>query len=400
MIALPSVMLEVRFAPRKQKSGNYSLQVSLKSEQHGFTRERGLGMKVSPEQWDKKLMRFKETHRNKNYRQATRNKNRRLNTLEETITRVYDSKIISHEAVNLVEILDFVLQRNQNRANKSIPELLDDFVTESIDIHQLKPTTVVNWKGRQKKFKQFLQAQEVSTIPKMNQTKLIHTFLYELKTLYRLQSPTINYHLEFVIRFFNFLKQKDLIKINHACEVPRFKTTKRKRTPYLSQKQLNVLISLPDLTEMEQFVLRQFCFICYSGLSYSDFVRCKQDWFVTRNENQYLQFHRQKSGTLCLIPMLSELVAYQDVIKEQRYCKVYFNRILKRIGKKAEISFPLTSKIGRTTYAHFLLQEKKLRFEVISRILGHSSILMTQRFYADLGFAAIDAELAHLFEED
>ncbi|GEM_PF-5883455 len=30
MIVLPYVMREVRFAPRKQKSGNYSLQVSLK----------------------------------------------------------------------------------------------------------------------------------------------------------------------------------------------------------------------------------------------------------------------------------------------------------------------------------------------------------------------------------
>ncbi|GEM_PF-5603307 len=41
-----------------------------------FTGEKSLGIKVNPEEWDKKLMLFKEMHQNKNHRRVTRNKNK------------------------------------------------------------------------------------------------------------------------------------------------------------------------------------------------------------------------------------------------------------------------------------------------------------------------------------
>ena len=57
------------------------------------------------------------------------------------------------------------------------------------------------------------------------------------------------------------------------------------------------------------------------------------------------------------------------------------NRVLKKVFKILELP-PLTFHSGRHTFAIWSLNDGKFNIKRISEILGHSSVLTTERFYA------------------
>ena len=53
---------------------------------------------------------------------------------------------------------------------------------------------------------------------------------------------------------------------------------------------------------------------------------------------------------------------------------------LKVVGLKAGLAFPLTAHIGRHTFATLITLENGAPIETVSRMLGHGSLKMTERY--------------------
>jgi integrase/recombinase XerD len=70
----------------------------------------------------------------------------------------------------------------------------------------------------------------------------------------------------------------------------------------------------------------------------------------------------------------------------------HVEKLLRRVGKRADINGRLTAHRLRRTYASHLLNEG-MRLESVSKLLGHSNTAITEKAYASLLDATIRAEL-------
>ena len=120
-----------------------------------------------------------------------------------------------------------------------------------------------------------------------------------------------------------------------------------------------------------------FLFSCYTGMSYSDLSK---DFEVQKEgEDYWIIENRQKTDEGFMVYLTQDalriLRKYDDrlpVLTNQR-----MNSYLKEIADVCGIKKRLTFHMARHTCAVYLLN-KGVPLEVVSRILGHSSIKTTQ----------------------
>ena len=143
-----------------------------------------------------------------------------------------------------------------------------------------------------------------------------------------------------------------------------------------------------------------FLFQCYTGLAYVDLARFRRDehtrlgpdgrpWlYMARSKTQH------SSGQEATVPLLPEALAllahYGDQLPAPS--NQVYNRYLKEIA--AVLGFDnlgLTSHVGRKTAgAQFLAAGFSL--EAVSKMLGHSSVLLTQTIYVNVTANVVSRE--------
>lgn len=136
-----------------------------------------------------------------------------------------------------------------------------------------------------------------------------------------------------------------------------------------------------ELFGMTEKARDMFIFSCYTGLAYSDLVRISRDDVFREGDNWCIRGKRQKSGsqyTLVLLPKALEIFRRYDCclnLLSNQKC----NDQLKIIAKMADIHINLTMHVGRHTFATWALS-KGVRIEVVSKMLAHSDISMTEKY--------------------
>lgn len=134
-----------------------------------------------------------------------------------------------------------------------------------------------------------------------------------------------------------------------------------------------------------------FMFQCYTGLAYTDMVNLKiNDITVDAQNRSWIIKPRQKSGITSTIPLLSSaenLIHRYTIVKSNtgsifpHYSIQKYNQYLGEIGDLIGLKKKLSSHVGRRTFGNLALS-KGISINVISKILGHSNTLITQRIYA------------------
>lgn len=146
------------------------------------------------------------------------------------------------------------------------------------------------------------------------------------------------------------------------------------------------------LTEARDLFLLQ----CYTGLGYADLM--SHDFIAVKDTEgmQLCSGHRQKTGVkyaFVIDDKARELLrAYNYDIPKMPNQK--YNLRLKIVGEAAGIDKNLTTHVGRRTAGSIWLNSG-IPIEVVSRCLGHSSIAMTQRAYAQI----LDDTILQAFEK-
>jgi site-specific recombinase XerD len=141
------------------------------------------------------------------------------------------------------------------------------------------------------------------------------------------------------------------------------------------------------------FVKNLFLFSVYTGLHFSDAMSLtKNNLVIGHDGNLWIEYTRGKTGRLIKIPLFSKAKRLIEVFSLfpqigefliPRFSNQKINSYLKEIGDIAGITTPLTHKVARKTFGSILLFYNT-PMAVVSELMGHTSMLITQKHYAKL----------------
>jgi site-specific recombinase XerD len=113
----------------------------------------------------------------------------------------------------------------------------------------------------------------------------------------------------------------------------------------------------------------------------------KENLVIQKDHSIWIEMYRQKTHKQFSVPLLPKaktiIEKYQTqesflpIITNQK-----FNAYLKEIAEIVGINKTLTHHIGRKTFATTILLNNDIPIEIVSELLGHSKISMTQEHYA------------------
>ena len=131
-----------------------------------------------------------------------------------------------------------------------------------------------------------------------------------------------------------------------------------------------------------------FLFACYTGTAYCDLMALNREHLIRDDEGAlWLKFNRQKTGVLCRVKLLPEALrlleqlhndARETLLPYMNYAT--YLSCLKAISLRAGLSLPITTHTARHTFATLITLEQGVPIETVSKMLGHSTVRMTERY--------------------
>nr|WP_321411650.1 site-specific integrase [uncultured Carboxylicivirga sp.] len=201
------------------------------------------------------------------------------------------------------------------------------------------------------------------------------------------QNTAWNYHKHFR-RVLNVAISMDHIKKNPYS---RFKVKlEETNREFLTKEELGRMESIDIDLERLSVVRDIFVFACYTGLSYSDISKLNSDHIQQRDDgNRWIIINRTKTKTRCYIPLFPNAVQtieryrdYPDALLKGRVLPVLSNQklnsYLKELAVMCRIKKNLTMHMARHTFATTVTLSNGVPIETVSKILGHSSLKITQ----------------------
>ena len=125
---------------------------------------------------------------------------------------------------------------------------------------------------------------------------------------------------------------------------------------------------------------------CYTGLAYKDLVTFKKDDIkIDRYGKEWILKNRYKTGVPAYIPILPVV---KEIFERYQYklptlSNQKYNSYLKEIQQLCRINKTLHTHLARHTLGSLLLNAG-VDMASVSRILGHSSIRITESVYAKM----------------
>lgn len=226
-------------------------------------------------------------------------------------------------------------------------------------------------------------------------------FEYYLKTEQSQGQSTINKAIQ---RFRKIIKIAIAEDVLNKDPFILYKAKKvKKDVIFLNTDELRLLeeasISQPRL----QLTRDLFVFCCYTGLAYSEMASFeKQNIQIGFDELNWIQMKREKTQRQISIPILPKaqevINKYSDnnraifpTISNQK-----FNSYLKEIADIVGIQKRLTHHTARKTFASTVLLFNDVPMEIVSELLGHSNMLITQESYGKVVQKKISEEMKKL----
>ena len=131
-----------------------------------------------------------------------------------------------------------------------------------------------------------------------------------------------------------------------------------------------------------------FLFACYTGAAYCDLMALNRGHLVCDDEGAlWLKFNRQKTGVLCRVKLLPEALRLINRLSDEgrdtllpHINYLTYQSHLKVLRLRAGIALPFTSHTARHTFATLVTLEQGVPIETVSKMLGHSTVRMTERY--------------------
>lgn len=165
---------------------------------------------------------------------------------------------------------------------------------------------------------------------------------------------------------------------------------KQKDIKFLTEAEIIQLGDYQFTEKPLQDIVNLFLFSCFTGLAYSDLMRFSPEKHQKTDPDgmHYISINRQKTGTLCFIPLIEEarkILSKYDGKPLPKFRNDLMNFEIKRAAEIAGIKNPneLTMHVARKT-AGTLLLNRGIPLHIVSKVLGHTSVRTTEKHYASL----------------
>ena len=159
---------------------------------------------------------------------------------------------------------------------------------------------------------------------------------------------------------------------------------------YLTEPELKKLMNHEFTQKRLEQVRDMFVFCCYTGLAYKEMSSLRTHHInIGFDGNLWINMIRQKTEQPISIPLLPQAKTILDKYKQVDSDVVLpsisnqkFNSYLKEIGVLVGIPKRMSHHLARRTFATTILLYNDIPMEIVSELLGHSKISITQDSYA------------------
>jgi len=353
-------------------------RITLKKERKEFS----TGIFINPSYWNSKFQQVDEEFENCKY----------VNTQLSLISQKL------HQAFLFLEVqeIEFDVLDIYNKYGGELPKKQMTLL-RVFKIHNEKMKTLIGIDIVEDTYKKYLETEThinrfIRHKYKANDVKLssmkvkfLDDLSYYLKTERRLQQSTINKVIQRLRKTINYAVAEDYL-VKSPFTSFRYKTNK-KEVIFLSTDELKKLEKYDFKIERLAQIRDCFVFCCYTGLAYKEMFNLRQVHIVKGVDGlDWIKMKRQKTNTSLSIPLLpkakSILEQYKFILpitSNQR-----FNGYLKEIAVLTQIEKNLTHHIARKTFATTVLLYNDVPMEIVSKLLGHSRMGITQAYYGKI----------------
>jgi integrase len=172
---------------------------------------------------------------------------------------------------------------------------------------------------------------------------------------------------------------------------------------YLDSKELEELES-HDFSYNPRLERIRDCFVfcCYTGLAYAEMSALSDEHIIKGfDDNKWIKMYRKKTGSLVSVPLLPQAnLILEKYHQEEKLLPVItnqkFNSYLKEIAVILGFKKKLTHHISRKTFATTVLLYNDVPMEIVSELLGHSSMKITETHYGKIVQKKISEEIIKL----
>jgi site-specific recombinase XerD len=160
---------------------------------------------------------------------------------------------------------------------------------------------------------------------------------------------------------------------------------------YLDEEELNALMNKEFSIERMQQVKDVYLFCCFTGLAFVDVSSLKSEDIIYKGTDAWIKKQRQKTKNWCNIPLLPPAIEILEKYKNNPQCQKKMvllpvltnqkmNAYLKEIADITGINKSLSTHTARHTFATTVTLANQVSMEVVSKMLGHSSMNMTKKY--------------------
>ncbi len=160
---------------------------------------------------------------------------------------------------------------------------------------------------------------------------------------------------------------------------------------YLSDAELNKIMSKQFDIERVQQVKDVYIFCCFTGLAFVDVSSLKYTDIEDKNGKLWIKKKRQKTKNWCNVPLLEPAIELMEKYKNDPYCiangcvlpvlsNQKMNAYLKEIADMCGIKKHLSTHTARHTFATTVTLANQVSMDVVSKMLGHSNVSMTKKY--------------------
>ena len=355
---------KIKIRPKKTKSG-YSMYLDLFS--HGNRQREWLKTKLSGKESD----------------------------WEQDKERILYAKYLRNEKEKTM----YQVKHNFKLVDKSNEILFIDYYYKIIDTKG--ESTISRWKTSIKWFKRFLKEygyNEMLTLAEVEREKKISSDYAEFLTKQTFKRITANGYLKTYSALLNHAIRDELIVRNPAKHISiDFEESKK---DFLTLAELN---RLEDTECPRRQIRNAFLFSCYTGLRLSDVINIKfsdieeitsinvKDFTKFDVTNKQINIRMKKTKKFVIVPVIGNAMR---IIEEQQKVqkgdhiftvphKSWLGNKLKIWFAKAGIEKNITFHSSRHTFVSLLISSG-VDIYIISKLCGHSSVLITERSYANI----------------
>lgn len=214
----------------------------------------------------------------------------------------------------------------------------------------------------------------------------IEEYEFYLKTEKNLQQSTLNKAIQRFRKVIQYAISQEYLNKDPFDAYRPFKV--KKEVIYLSALELSKLekqiFSQIRLTAIQDL----FIFCCYTGLAFNEMTNLeKQHIQLGFDGINWIKMKREKTQRQISIPILPKA---QEIIDKYKTTgnRIFpsisnqkFNSYLKEIADIVGIEKRLTHHIARKTFASTVLLYNDVPMEIVSELLGHSNMIITQESY-------------------